>query len=155
MQSPEVPQPQPATQLSPLPNTAMREGKNGGKLLTGNPGNRGGPGAVPSVVRQEAREGLRRAIPRLVAIAEGERVTQSVVAVGADGKVVAGEAEVIAKVADQVGAAKVLAQVGMGPPIAADDLRARIIQQCGVLREELGAEIAERVIERLSAEVWK
>ena len=44
---------------------------NGGSLLVGNPGNKGGTGRPATVVRERARESFYKLIPTLEAIADG------------------------------------------------------------------------------------
>jgi hypothetical protein len=63
-------------------SATTRPGRNGGTLQSGNPGNKGGLGAVPSEVRQLALEMFRKRLPRLDAIAGDELIK----AVGTKGK---------------------------------------------------------------------
>lgn len=52
----------------------MREGRNGGQLRTGNPGNAGGPGRPLNVVRELALEMGYGRLSRLNEIAGGEAI---------------------------------------------------------------------------------
>jgi hypothetical protein len=96
-----------------------------------------------------------RLMPRWAAIADGERVMQSVAAVNpATNQVVVTEAEVIPKIADQQKAWAKLGDIGLGENISKEDVHARLITQCAVIRELCGPSLGEQVIERL-AKVWK
>jgi hypothetical protein len=48
-----------------------QEGKNGGTLLVGNPGNAGGPGVPPSAIRLLCRKSFAERLPILERIADG------------------------------------------------------------------------------------
>lgn len=60
-------------QASAVP-PATRPGLNGGALQTGNPGNAGGTGRPPNIVRELALEMFANRLPRLDKIAAGENV---------------------------------------------------------------------------------
>jgi hypothetical protein len=49
-------------------NTVTRPGANGGRLKTGNLGNRGGPGRPPSEIRQLCAEKFYKHVPKAEAI---------------------------------------------------------------------------------------
>jgi hypothetical protein len=50
--------------------TPSRPGNNGGRLLTGNPGNGGGPGRPPSQIREQLRGSFEQRIRVLETIAD-------------------------------------------------------------------------------------
>lgn len=52
-------------------SVALMDGRNGGRLRRGNPGNRGGPGVVPNHIRTHCRGSFAERLPILEAIADG------------------------------------------------------------------------------------
>ena len=53
-------------------SVALMDGRNGGRLRRGNPGNRGGPGVVPNHIRTHCRGSFAERVPILEAIADGK-----------------------------------------------------------------------------------
>jgi hypothetical protein len=61
-----------AARRKPTADTVpTQEGKNGGTLLVGNPGNAGGLGATPSAIRLLCRKSFAERVPILEQIADG------------------------------------------------------------------------------------
>lgn len=113
--------------------TAMVPQPHGGALLAGGvPGNAGGPGVPPSVVRRRARESYYDRIPKLEKIADA-RTTPA---------------------RDVIAAIRELGRVGMGGSVSPDDVRERMARTIDVIREELDEETAVRVLLRVRA-VWR
>jgi hypothetical protein len=152
MQQPETPASQSVT---PITTGALVPQPHGGALRNGGT-NKGGMGRVPTRVRRLARESFYRVIPRLAAIAEGENIKQTaVLSIGNNEGSEIEHFEGPAKPSDQIKAAAVLAQVGMGENISAEDVKARLVAQTRILIEELGPEAAEPIIKRLGKQVWR
>lgn len=108
--------------------------KHGGALLAGGvPGNAGGPGAPPSVLRAR----LRGSFAERVAILEG----------------IADDEEAVAR--DRIRAVAVLAAYGLGQAreLNTETVRERLAATLEVIRSELPESDAVRVIGRLR-EVW-
>ena len=81
---------------------------NGALLKGGLPGNRGGPGAVPSAIREYCRGSFAQRVPILEAIADGE-VMERMLLEGTDKEL---EVMKSAKVVDRIKAIDVLAKYG-------------------------------------------
>jgi hypothetical protein len=137
----------------------LRPQPHGGALLAGGlPGNRGGPGAPPSVVRERARTAFHQRIPVLEQIADG----QLTVAIrqrcpGCGHEPTPAATEVIAREvrpADQVAAMRELGRVGMGERISVEDVRIRLTETVTTIREVLPPTLAEAVIDRLDP-IWR
>lgn len=112
----------------------------GGALMRGNPGNKGG-GRTPERVRRLARKYLWPRMAALAAIADGETID------GIKERPTHGE---------RIAAMKELGRIGVGGttmPLA--DVQTRLVRQISVIREELDAATAERLIARLGREVWR
>ena len=101
---PEKTSGKPSVQMVPQPH--------GGALQVGNPGNSGGSGRPPSVVRQRSRDGYYTRIPTLEAIADSEK----------------------SKDADKIAAVSVLGRMGMTGAVNMDDIRERLRAQLEVIR---------------------
>jgi hypothetical protein len=121
---------------------------NGGKLNSGNPGNRGG-GRPPSVLREVARDGLADALPRLRLVAMGEAVRQTRVVNKQHVDV-----EVRPTIAESLEAVDRLESLGLGAELRAEDITRRLEAQAEVICQTLGAEDAERVLAAI-ATVWR
>ncbi len=60
-------------------SVALMDGRNGGKLRKGNPGNKGGGGIVPAHIRTHCRGSFAERVPVLEAIADGTPLPMTIV----------------------------------------------------------------------------
>jgi hypothetical protein len=110
--------------------TSVQEGRNGGWLKVGNPGNNGGTGRPPNELRLAAREGFGKFIKKLNEMEDREMgVLEVARALDVCGKYGLGEAKVV---------------VG-------EELVDAVAQ--AIAEEELPSEVKDRLIERIFARV--
>jgi hypothetical protein len=101
-------------------------------LQRGNPGNVGGPGRPPSLIRQLAREKLHDRVPILADIADN-----------------ASAADI-----DRIRAISTLGVIGLGGHVSLADVRDRLKRTLETLHRELPAEHAERAIQAIR-HIWR
>lgn len=118
---------------------------HGGALrVGGNPGNRGGTGRRPNVVRRRALAMLAGRLDVVGQIADGAELD---VMVGAE------RVKGVPRPAERLQALKLLADVGFGPQVAVADVRERLVRQLQVIRER-EVWTREALLTALAA-VWK
>lgn len=113
-----------------------RPGKTGAKnLLTGNPGNKGGLGATPSVIRDALRGSFATRVAILETIADGKLPN--------------------AEVGDRIKAIDMLAKYGLGAmkEVSVENVRDRVQATLGVIRQQVSPEQAETIFAELRP-IW-
>lgn len=107
---------------------------HGGGLYTGGvPGNHGGPGRPPSVLRERLRGSFEQRVPVLEGIADDQKADPQ----------------------DRIRAMDVMGKYGIGTlkELSLDEVRERLRQTLQVIRQELSREVADTITERLRV-VW-
>ncbi len=128
-------------------------GLNGGRLLAGNPGNKGGTGRPKSSIRAIAKKALRQRIGHLSAFADG--VAVSLVEDDTDPKKPGQKLVTHAvKVETRVKALEVLAKIAGDNTVSMGEVKARLKRQVEVIRQTLPPEQANAVLDALAA-VWR
>lgn len=148
-----------------------------GALLSGGmPGNAGGPGRPPSIIRERLRGSYEQRIAVLEQVADGEAMERVEVPLATvlpharcpkcEGPVEAKDAATLvlisvegtrsARVAERIAALDQMAKYGLGTTkeLTVDHVRGRLEETYRVLLAELPADLFERVNARLS-EVWQ
>jgi hypothetical protein len=117
-----------------------RPGRNGGTLRSGNPGNRGGSGTVPSILRDQLRGSFASRIATLEQIADGEVVAKM--------KVAEKETEMMvsADVSDRLKAIDMLGKYGLGTvkEISVEAVREKVKETLRIIGEHTSPE--QRVV---------
>ncbi len=105
---------------------------NGGLLRSGNPGNVGGTGRPASLVRLRCRGSFDQRIPVLESIADDRAASAS----------------------DRIAAVDKLGKYGLDArtQMGIDEVRERVRATLGIIREELGPQVAERIVERIRSQ---
>lgn len=128
---------------------STRPGRNGGTLNSGNPGNRGGSGTVPSILRDQLRGSFAQRIGTLEKIADGEVVAKV--------KVENSETEMLvsADVSDRLKAIDMLGKYGLGTvkEISVEAVREKVRETLRIVAEHTSPE-QRAVIFRELRPVW-
>lgn len=123
---------------------------HGGALRHGSlPGNTGGSGRPPSIVRDAARAAWFDRIPILTAIADGDAIQKVKLPDGTETG-----ALVSAEPGERIRALAELSKVGMGSAVTMDDIRERLAEQVQVIRAALPKDAADLLLKQLG-EVWR
>ena len=111
----------------------IRQPHGGALLAGGQPGNRGGPGRVPSVLRERLRGSLDERVVVLEQIADDESAQHR----------------------DRIRAVDTLAKYGLGQirEVSVDDVRGKLGATIELLRQELDPDEADHLITRLRG-IW-
>lgn len=123
---------------------------HGGALQVGNPGNHGGTGRPPSVLRERLRGSFEERVKVLEAIADGEVVQRLRLGTGEES-----EALTSASPADRIKAIDVMGKYGIGTlrEISVDQVRERLRETINVINATLRESDADRVLQQLR-EIW-
>lgn len=114
--------------VDPADNRLPVPQPHGGSIIPGGaPGNRGGMGAVPSVVRQRARDSFYKRVPVLEKIADSKKSKDS----------------------DRISAILGLGRIGLSGNVSVDDIRERLTETINVIRRALPLEQAETLINQI------
>lgn len=158
-------------------SVARRPGKHGGSLQTGNPGNKGGSGRPPSVIRDQLRGSYDERMTFLDRVIDGEVMQKAKVPLVAvlphvlcpncgeggqeprDGLLalmdVTFEATVSASVKDRIAALEHQAKYGLGAlkEISVENVRERVAGTLAVIRSHCTADQSTAIIAALRP-VW-
>lgn len=159
--------------------TSVRPQPHGGVLQVGNPGNRGGVGVVPSILRDRLRGSFEQRVTVLEAVADGEVVQNAEiplatvlqhahcprcdvplkpnpnVSLADDALTVTMRGKTSASVNDRIKAIDLLAKYGLGTirELTTDVVRDKLVATIALVRRELPEDDAERVLQGMRA-VW-
>ncbi len=116
-----------------MTRTELVQQQHGGALKVGNPGNRGGPGRLPSALRERLRGSLDERVVVLEQIADDESASHR----------------------DRIRAIDTLAKYGLGQirEVSVDDVRGKLGATIELLRQDLDPDEADHLITRLRG-IW-
>lgn len=165
----------PSQTPSQTPSANGRRGRNGGRLQSGNPGNRGGPGRPASALRDRLRGSFDQRVAVIEAIADGEPTVHTTVPLSAilphvtcsacSGSVIARDpshlelieidARTSASPRDRLTALDLAAKYGLGSlkEISVESVRERVRETLAVIRQHCPAPLAAQIVAELRP-IW-
>lgn len=149
---------------------------HGGALMVGNPGNRGGIGVVPSVLRDQLRGSYSERMTFLDRVIDGEVMQKAELSLAtvlphvicpncgesglapykaADLTLLTFEAKVSASVKDRIAALEHQAKYGLGAlkEVSVENVRERVAATLGIIRTQCSPELAAQIVNALRP-VW-
>lgn len=135
----------PRGKKTPLP-TPLRRTAKGGLLRTGNPGNKGGSGTPPSLLREQLRGSFAERIKTLESFADGTAVQKLK---SPDGTEL--QTEISADISDRIKAIDMLAKYGLGTlkEVSVENVRERVQATLTVIRQHTSPDQAITIINAL------
>lgn len=121
-------------------------GRNGGLLLRGNVGNRGGTGRRPDRIKRLAQKALLPRVQLLAHLADG-------VAVHFDDE--SGTKLISPTPGERIRALEMLHKIGMGETVSTADVRDRLKTQVRLIRASALDEASKELVLSLLGEVWR
>lgn len=161
---------------SPSKSPSKRQGKNGGTLISGNPGNKGGSGRPPSFLRDQLRGSYADRMKFLDRVIDGEVMQRAEIPLaavlphvvcpncGEGGQAPKDlselltlnfDARVSASVKDRISALEHQAKYGLGAlkEVSVENVRERVGQTLDVIRQLCQPDVSQQVIGALRP-IW-